>query len=116
MKVVYICHPIGGAVRANIKLILQIVKRLNLDENPSVVPYAPYLADVLAMDDSNDKHRAKGLANSAELFARRVIDEVWVYGNSITDGMHTEIVWAKAVEIPVISKSEKIPQHLIDSI
>lgn len=102
-KIIYIAHPIGGDVDANIKKVLAIVRELNLSGLP-IVPFAPYIVDVLALDDSDPDQRNRGFENNKQLF--QMIDEVWLYGDKISSGMKTEIDWANELGIPVISKSE----------
>jgi hypothetical protein len=105
MRLVYIAHPIGGNVEINIKKVLEIVKHLNLTDQ-SIVPFAPYLVDVMALDDDVPKQRARGFRNNEHLFG--LIDEVWLYGDRISSGMAKEIAWAEKLGIPVISKCDGI--------
>jgi len=107
MKVVYIAHPISGDIEGNLKSIRKIVKHINLSDS-SVVPFVPYYVDVVSMDDNYPKNRKRGIQNDKELFSRKVIDEVWLYGDYISRGMQQEIKLAKELGIPVISKSYKI--------
>lgn len=96
-KIVYIAHPIGGDVQSNVNKVLSIVAELNRC-NPNVVPFAPYIVDVLALDDSVPSDRARGFENNKALF-EKCVDEVWLFGNRISDGMKIEIGWAKELEI-----------------
>lgn len=98
-KIIYIAHPIGGNIDANVKNILGIVKDLNMSGLP-VVPFAPYIVDVLALDDNDPEQRARGFENNKQLFD--FVDEVWLYGGWISHGMQTEIEWAKERNIPVL--------------
>ena len=50
MKIAYIAHPVAGDVSGNIEKILKIVRDINLTM-PDVVPFVPYMADLLAMND-----------------------------------------------------------------
>lgn len=101
MKVVYIAHPIGGDVQNNIVKILAIVKEINLTM-PDVVPFVPYLADVMALDDNLPEHRARGIKNNSHWFEKRLIDELWVYGDS--PGVRAEIQMAVDYDISTIWK------------
>lgn len=101
MKVVYIAHPIGGDVDLNLKKLFEIIKEINLN-HPDVVPFAPYIADVLSMDDNNKEERARGFVNNKEHFIRRNFDELWYYG--ISAGVQTEIRWCQELKIPYVSK------------
>jgi len=105
MKIIYIAHPIGGDVEGNLKKIAQIAREINL-EYPDVVPIAPYYLDCHALDDSNPEERQRGILNDSEFFDRKIMDEVWLYGDRISEGMSQEIRQANAMGIPVISMSE----------
>lgn len=100
-KIVYIAHPIGGDVDGNVAKVLAIVRELNMS-GEHIVPFAPYIIDVLALDDSDALQRARGFENNKQLF--NFVDEVWLYGGRISSGMQTEIEWANKLNIPVIQK------------
>jgi hypothetical protein len=98
---VYPAHPIGGDVEKNLKKVRAIVRQLHL--TPGIQPVAPYLADCSegVLDDSVPKERAIGIASAREYFARGMIDEVWLYGPCISEGMRGEIELAWKFHIPV---------------
>ena len=107
MKIIYIAHPISGDLETNLVKVALIVQRLNL-ERMDIVPFAPYLVDCIALDDYIPTHRKRGIRNNREFFERKLIDEVWLYGDHISLGMHSEIALANKHRIPVHSKSDKI--------
>lgn len=100
MKIAYIAHPIGGDVENNLAKIRAIVREINLTE-PDVVPFAPYYADCVSLDDSNPAERTRGIRNDMALFQRGVIDEVRLYGERISNGMSEEILLADSLKILV---------------
>lgn len=97
---VYICHPIKGNKDANLKDILKIVRVINLTM-PDVVPLTNYFADCLALCDEIEEERRKGLYNDRKLLESGIVDEVWVFGDKVTEGMLNEIKTAKKRGIPV---------------
>jgi hypothetical protein len=99
-KIVYIAHPISGDTTGNIQKILSIVKNLNM-EAYDIVPFAPYIVDCLAMDDDIPEERERGIQNDIALFHSGAIDEVWLYGGRISNGMQAEINLANELGIPV---------------
>ena len=107
MRIVYICHPISGDIYQNHLKVRKIIRDLNMS-NPDIVPFAPYLIDLLCMDDCIPEERARGIRNDEALFRAKFIDEVWLYGDRISIGMQHEIELANELGIPVISKSDKI--------
>src|SRR5215217_1678802 len=106
-KVVYIAHPISGDIQLNISKVLGIVKSLNMS-NYDIVPFAPYLVDVQALNDDIPEERARGFENNVALFKNGAIDEVWLYGDRISPGMKFEINLAEDLGIPIIVKSDNI--------
>jgi len=105
MKIVYIAHPIGGDVKGNINKILAIVRHINLTEL-DVVPFAPYIVDCLAMEDSIKSERQRGIKNDIALFKAGFINELWLYGDRISPGMGFEISLCLESGIKVVSMSK----------
>ena len=102
MKVAYIAHPVSGDVKGNIEKILAIVKQINLDE-PEVVPFVPYLADIMALDDSIPEQRERGIKNDNYLIESGVVTELRLYGNHVSFGMSCERDLAEKLGIPVVN-------------
>jgi len=100
-KLVYISHPISGDVRKNVKKILEICKRVHTKD---IIPFPPYLASLEYLDDNNEQDRVLGIDSALETIRRGMIDELWVYGDNISDGMKEEIKVAEDKGIPVIHK------------
>lgn len=105
MKIVYIAHPIGGDVKNNLEKIKNIVRFINLNY-PSVLPFAHYWLDCHALNDDVPAERNRGIQNDHELFNRKFIDEVWLYGDRISAGMKAEIELANSLGITVVPKTE----------
>jgi hypothetical protein len=113
MKIVYIVHPVSGDVAGNIQKILAIVKRINLEKD-DVVPFAPYIADLLALDDDDPDQRTRGISNDIAILRSGIVKELWVYGPKISGGMQAEIDLAWELNIPVLVMDKKtdVPVHL----
>lgn len=106
MKVMYIAHPVGGDISGNLDRIVEIVRRINTNPaSKEVVPFVPYYADCLALDDDDFKQRARGISNGLALLSKGFVDELWLYGPRISKGMHEEIAAARKYGIPVVAKS-----------
>jgi len=100
MKIAYIAHPIGGDAKGNTVKVLAIIRDINLNE-PGTVPFCPWLADVMAMDDGNPEQRARGLLNAEWAMFSTEIDELRLYGDLISPGMMEEVGWAYDFDIKV---------------
>lgn len=111
MKVVYIAHPIGGDVENNIKKVIAICRDVNLTEL-NVIPFVPYLSDLYALDDSKPEERERGLKNGLFLLKRSFIDEIWLYGDRISNGMRHEINISIMCGIKVVCKTIETQNEL----
>lgn len=103
MKICYIAHPIGGNIEENLADLRRIIRRINL-EYPDVVPFCPYYADVVSMNDHIQSERDRGMQNDFEIITRGVPDELWLTGTHVSSGMEAEKVLAETMDIPVINK------------
>lgn len=103
-KIVYIAHPVGGDLHGNLTAISAIYNLLSIEDK--VIPFVPYFATVMALDDDMPELRTIGFSHNEAIFRSGIIDEVWLYGPTVSKGMAIEIGWAKELDIPVISKSE----------
>ncbi len=110
MIVAYIAHPISGDVSENIKKLVEITRKINLEE-PDVVPFAPYLIDLYALRDDVSEERARGIRNDVELMKRMFIDELRLYGHKISEGMRDEIKIAEELNIKVVPMTEETRQQ-----
>lgn len=106
MRIVFIAHPIGVdicnqyAVEKNLEKLAEIIREINLAE-PNVVPFAPYYADCVALDDKNEDERERGMRNSEALLRSGLVDEMRLYGEFLSYGMEMEMNLAKELGIPV---------------
>lgn len=111
MMIAYIAHPINGDVQGNIKKIIKIIQTIYATE-PDVVPFVPYLGDVMALNDDDWEMRQRGIKNNKELFIKTDINEVRLYGDRISDGMMEEIRDALTYNIRIIPMTPKIKKAL----
>jgi hypothetical protein len=114
-KIAYIAHPIGGDVINNLNKIHVIVRTINLKE-PKVVPFVPYYADVVSLDDNNPIERQRGIENGHTILESGIVDELRLYGAKISPGMKAEIELAVLCNIPVKACSSEIQDELIQLI
>lgn len=97
--IIYIAHPIGGDVKGNLIKVGEIYRQLSLENK--VIPFAPYIASISCLDDNSPKERAIGFSHNKAIFESGCIDEVWLFGGVISNGMQQEIEWANNLNIPV---------------
>ncbi|RPF48235.1 sporulation initiation factor Spo0A-like protein [Hydrogenoanaerobacterium saccharovorans] len=97
--IVYICSPCRGNVAENLNLAqMYCVYALN----NGCTPIAPHLMFRHLLSDDKPKERARALAIGMQLLG--LCHEVWVFGNTITEGMHGEIDYATKHNIKIVYK------------
>ena len=102
----YVCSPLGGNITANIenaKRYSQYVFKCGM------APVIPHFY-ALVLNDDNPEERKLGMQAGISLLW--VCDEVWVFGNQITDGMKKEIRFAEKLNIKVRYISENALQKM----
>ena len=101
MHRVSICSPLGGNVSANIENAKRYA-RYALE--CGMAPFIPHFY-ALILNDDNEEERNLGMQAGISLLW--VCDEVWVFGDEITEGMKKEIIFAEKLNIKVKYISEK---------
>lgn len=82
----------------NVREVLRICREVH---TPEIIPVAPYLVAVQYLDDGLDEERKLGIAANSEHFKRRIMDETWLCGPKISNGMKSEIQLSLQYEIPI---------------
>lgn len=94
--IVYICSPYSGDVAGNVKRAQEYC-RLAVDRG--YIPIAPHLLFPQFMKDDDPADRE--LAMFMDLVLMSKCREVWVFGNTISEGMTAEIQRAEHKQMPV---------------
>ena len=85
-RFVYICSPYRDSPRVNVMRVRQYCK---FAVSKGRIPLAPqFLSEI--------NERGKAMSMNLELL--RLCDEVWVFGERITEGMETEIAHAERLQ------------------
>lgn len=108
-KLVFIAHPIRGDIAGNLKKVFAICEQIRKEGH---IPIAPYLTLPLHPTDEEMKNRELGVWANLTTFERGYVDEVWLYGDRISDGMKIEVALAEKLGIPVVAKSEGTKKEL----
>ena len=102
MKFVYICSPLRGDIQRNLRkaagYCLFAVEQGGL-------PLAPHLMFTRFLDDGIPEERQMGMVLGLELLKHS--DELWVFGEKISEGMQVEIKAAVDLGIPVLNFNER---------
>lgn len=100
-KLVFVAHAISGDVDRNLRKVISICSEIHSSEIIPVFPsftWRHYLTN-----EPGDKELAEQV-NEA-YFSRNCIDEIWLYGDLLSEGMKKEIKLAEKYTIPVIAKT-----------
>lgn len=108
-KTVFIGHPISGDIEGNIKKILAICAKVHTSE---IIPVAPYLVSLRYLDDAVAEDRQLGIAANHECFRRGYINELWLFGDRISEGMADEVYLAQELHIPIFAKTSATARDL----
>jgi len=103
MKTVFVAHPIAGDIEGNMKKVLAICEQIHSKE---IIPIAPYLVSLQYLNDEVVEDRQLGIDANHECFRRGYVDELWLFGDRISEGMKGEILLAREMNIPVVPKTE----------
>ena len=87
---VYICSPLSGDVDGNMEKARQYC-RFALEQGQ--IPLAPHLMFPQFMDDDDSEERELAIFMDIVLMGK--CNEVWVFGESLSEGMRIEIDRAK---------------------
>lgn len=107
MKLIYICSPLKGDIEANIR---RANRYCRFAIQQAVVPLAPHTIFTQYLDDNDEEERKTGRYLGLELLQR--CDELWCFGNRISEGMKAEIKLAKKLQIPVIYFNDKCERQV----
>lgn len=92
---VYICSPLGGNVAENLEKAKRYTEYALKCGTAPVVPHFY----TLCLDDAIPKERELGM--SAGMSLLWFCDELWVFGEEISDGMRSEIAFCETMKIPI---------------
>ena len=107
MKKVYICSPLGGDVENNLQRVKRYTEYALKCGTAPVVPH--FYA--LCLDDGASEERELG--RQAGLALLRRCDEMWIFGDAVSDGMRDEMQLCKRLHIPTRHISEAEIQEKI---
>ena len=96
MKLVYLCSPLRGNYEENMKRATEYCKTAS---ELGAIAFAPHLYFTQFYRDTIPEEREKGLQLGLAMLDK--CEELWVMGNRITQGMASEIAYAKEHHIPI---------------
>ncbi|MDO9492014.1 DUF4406 domain-containing protein [Acetobacterium sp.] len=103
MKMVYVCSPLKANEERSMEDNMNRAKEWCRQASElNVLPLAPHTIFTQYLDDTIPSQRDKGLEMGIELLKQ--CKEIWVHGNTLSEGMISEIILAKEMNKPIIAK------------
>mgnify|MGYP005801012307 CR=1 FL=1 len=106
MRLVYICSPLRGDIEQNTRRAQEYCAYA---ADCGMLPLAPHTIFTHYLDDTQPEQRARGLEMGLELL--RHCDEMWVMGNTLSEGMQNEMALAERKHIPCLY----VPDEFVES-
>lgn len=100
LPLVLVCSPYRSSFRFTTWLNKQRTRRYcRYAAQCGMVPLAPHLIFTQFLDDDDPDEREAGIYLGTQILRR--CSELWCFGVRITDGMRTELEFAKKHSIPI---------------
>ena len=96
MKLIYVASPYAGDIQKNTEFAKKACRHVM---NEGHAFFAPHLLYPQLLDDAKPQEREKGIAMGIAMIHR--CDELWCYGECISQGMAQEIDIANKIGIPI---------------
>ncbi len=103
MKMVYVCSPLKANEERSMEENMNRAKEWCRQASElHVLPLAPHTIFTQYLDDTIPSQRDKGLEMGIELLKQ--CKEIWVHGNTLSEGMIRQIILAKEMNKPIIAR------------
>ena len=99
IKIIFVCSPLSGDIAENIRKATEYCRTVS---DLGYIPIAPHVYFTQFLDDEVFEDREWGLRMGLGLLGR--CDEIWVFGNTISKGMKSEIYAAQGLSIQIVFK------------
>ena len=102
MKLIYVCSPYRGDVKHNTNNARRYCRFVC---SQGAVPIAVHLHHTQFLDDDIPEERQLGLLLGLHVLRR--CNELWVFGDRVSEGMEAEIKTAHQIGIPIYYYSDQ---------
>lgn len=100
--IVYVCSPLRGDIKRNINKAKGYSRFVYAEGG---IPLAPHIIFTQFLDDEDEDERKAGIEMGLKLLS--VCDEIWAFGEKLSEGMNTEIGIAKKLGIKIKRFNER---------
>lgn len=94
--IIYVCSPLRGDVERNIKRAIGYSRYIYCQGG---IPLAPHVIFTTFLGDAVSEERAAGMEMGLELLS--VCDELWAFGETVSEGMAGEMAAAERLGLRV---------------
>lgn len=94
--VIYVCSPLRGDIERNIHKAIGYSRYIYSQWG---IPLAPHVIFTTFLDDNDPTERASGMEMGLELLVK--CDELWAFGDKVSEGMEAEIEAAEKLGLRV---------------
>ena len=109
MKLIFVCSPYRGNVEYNTSRAQGYCRFV---QSKGYVPFAPHLHNPQFLDEGIPDEREAGIKLGLQLLKRS--DEMWLFGDNLTDGMREELKMAQQIKIPVRYFTERCEEREVN--
>jgi len=102
MKLIFICSPYRGDIEAN---TARAKRYCYFAHTKGVAPLAPHLHNPHFLEENLPEERQAGIAIGIEYLRRS--DELWCFGDRVSEGMEMELQAAHHMKIPVRNYNDR---------
>ena len=127
-RLVYVAHPMSGDIDGNTEKVKKIIRFLTEKEKKRVADLerrgfqyqerlfvAPYLASIAVFDDRIPKERVWGTEINERMINNQAFNDLWLFGDRYTEGMHREVRLAKIKNISIAAISKGVNRDYFKS-
>jgi hypothetical protein len=93
---IYVCSPLRGDIEGNIRRAIRYSRFVYKEGG---IPLAPHVIFTTFLDDNIPEERKAGIKMGLELLLK--CNELWAFGERISEGMKEEIKMAKGLGLKV---------------
>lgn len=101
-KLIYVCSPLRGDLEKNMKRA-RIYSKYVVDQG--YIPFTPHIFFTQFLNDEIQEDRDAGISMGMQMLL--LCQELWVFGDKISQGMQSEIDYANKNGIDVIYMMEQ---------
>lgn len=106
MKLIFICSPYRGDIDLN---TARVKRYCRFAYTKGTVPYAPHLHNTQFLEEGIPEERESGIRLGLEMVKR--CDELWCFGDKLSEGMEIELKEAWNLKIPIRYFNDKCEEE-----